>query len=96
MSTNTFTRPSALAPLAMSLAALAVVLARVAVVGPARQVVEGAAAHLFRLLVAGELPVVVYFAIKWLGRKPKEGLAVPTSQAMAAMAAFAPVWDFNL
>jgi hypothetical protein len=48
-SAPTFTglrRPSALIPLAMSIAALALVLGHIAIFGTARQADEGSAAHL--------------------------------------------------
>jgi hypothetical protein len=59
-----FTRFSALAPLVMSLAALALVLGRIAVIGTTRQVDEGAVAHLFQLVIMCQVPNVVFFAIK--------------------------------
>lgn len=96
MSTNTFTRPSALVPIAMSLAALAVVLVHVAWSGAARQGDEGAAAHLFQLLVAGQLPIVAFFAIRWLRRAPRQAVVMLGLQALAAVVACAPVWYLHL
>lgn len=96
MSTNTFTRPSALAPIAMSLAALAVVLARIVLVGTTHSSDEGAAAHLFQLFIVGQLPIVAFFAIRWLQRTPKRALAVLASQGLAVLVAFAPVFYFHL
>lgn len=55
-------RPSAFLPVAMSVAAL--VLVSVAVFGVVREADEGATAHLWQLLVAGQLPVVALFAFK--------------------------------
>lgn len=96
MHTNTFTRFSALAPLVMSLVALALVIGRIAVVGTARQVDEGTVAHLFQLLIVCQLPIVAFFAIKWLRRIPKQALAVLALQALAVAVACAPVAYFNL
>ena len=96
MTTNTFTRPSALIPLAMSLAALAVLLNRFALVGTAPHVDEGTAAHLFQLLIVCQLPIVAFFAFKWLQRTPKQALAVLALQALAGLMALAPVWYFSL
>src|SRR5438477_1448135 len=59
-------RPSALLPVAMSIGALAVVIGYAVMFGTARQPDEGAAAHIWQLLMAGQLPVVAFFAIKWL------------------------------
>jgi len=96
MSTSTLKKPSALLPLAMSLAALAVVLGHVAMFGAAREADEGAAAHLWQMLMAAQVPVVVFFAIKWLPRTPGQALLVLGLQACAALAALAPVFLLNL
>ena len=85
-------RPSAVAPVLMSLGALATVLVYVALHGTARQADEGAAAHLWQLLIAGQLPIVAFFAIKWLPQAPKQALLVLALQAAAGLAALAPVY----
>ena len=84
---TTIKLPSAFLPLAMSVAALAVVLGHVAVFGAAREADEGAAAHLWQLLMAGQVPLVAYFAIKWLPRAPRSVLAVLALQGAAVLAA---------
>ncbi len=91
-------RPSVFLPLAMSVAALALVLAHVAVVGvaAARQPDEGATAHIFQFLLVAQLPFVAFFAIKWLPRAPRIFLPVLALQAVAVIAALAPVFLFNL
>ena len=89
-------KPSAFLPVAMSFAALAVVLAHVAIFGAAREADEGAAAHLWQLLMAAQLPVLAFFAIKWLPRSPKQALLVMALQAGADSAALAPVYFLNL
>jgi len=88
--------PSALLPLAMSLIALALVLGHVALYGALREADEGAVAHLWQLLMAGQLPVLAYFAIKWLPRAPRPALSVLALQAVAVLAAMAPVFLLNL
>ena len=85
-------RPSALVPVAMSLAALAIVIGYAAMFGVARQADEGAAAHIWQLLMAGQLPVVVWFAVKWLPAEPRQALVVMSLQGVAALAALFPVW----
>lgn len=85
-------QPSAFLPLAMSLSALALVLGHVAIFGIVHETDEGTAAHLFQLLMAAQLPVVLFFAIKWLPRAPKQTLQVLALQAAAAFAAFASVF----
>lgn len=80
----------------MSLAALVLVLGHIASFGVAREADEGAAAHLWQLLMAGQLPVIAYFALKWLPRAPGPTLRALALQAVAALAACAPVYWFNL
>ncbi len=89
-------RPSASLPVAMSLVSLAMVIGHVAMFGPVREADEGVAAHLFQLLMVTEIPIVVFFAIKWLTRYPRQALQVLAAQACAALAALAPVFFFNL
>src|ERR671933_443261 len=89
-------QPSAFIPVVMSLAALAIVLGHIAVFGTARQADEEAAAHLWQLLMAGQVPVVAFFAAKWLPRAPGQALVVLALQGGAMLAALAPVFYFNL
>jgi hypothetical protein len=89
-------QPSAFVPLAMSLLALAVVLGHVALFGAAREADEGAAAHIWQLLMAGQAPVLAFFAVKWLPRVPKQTLCVLALQIVAALAAVAPVFFLHL
>ena len=93
---TTIKRPSAFLPVAMSLAALATVLGHVAMFGVAREADEGAAAHIWQLLMAGQVPVVAFFAIKWLPRIPRQAMLILVLQAGAALAALAPVFFLNL
>ena len=87
--------PSAFLPVAMSLTALAVVVVHIAISGVARQADEGTAAHLWQLLMAGQLPVLAFFAIKWLRRAPRPSLYVVALQVGAALASMAPVFAFK-
>ena len=89
-------RPSAFLPLAMSLTALAVVLGHVAMFGAAREADEGTAAHLWQLLMAGQLPVIAYFAFRWLPQAPRSALRVLALHLGAACAALAPVYFLHL
>jgi hypothetical protein len=84
-------QPSAWLPVAMSLAALALVLGHAAMFGVAHEVDEGTAAHVFQLLMAVQVPIVIFFALKWLPRAPGEALRVLVMQAGAALAALAAV-----
>ncbi|HEY1985998.1 MAG TPA: hypothetical protein VGG85_11340 [Terracidiphilus sp.] len=89
-------KPSALIPVAMSLAALSVVLGHIAMYGVAREADEGAAAHIWQLLMAGQVPVLLFFAIKWLPQAPRPTLYVLVIQVGAVLASMAPVFFFNL
>jgi DNA-binding CsgD family transcriptional regulator len=84
--------PSAFLPLAMSFGALATVLIYVAMFGAARQADEGTAAHIWQILMAGQIPIIVFFAIKWLPRTPKQALLVLVLQGSAVLMALAPVY----
>jgi hypothetical protein len=46
--------------------------------------------------MAGQLPVLLFFAIKWIPRAPKQTLYVLALQAGAALASMAPVYLLNL
>jgi len=89
-------QPSAFLPIAMSLTALAIVLGHIAIFGVAREADEGAAAHLWQILMAGQFPVLAYFAFRWLPRAPKQTACVLALQAGAAIASMAPVFFLNL
>jgi hypothetical protein len=96
MKLSTLKQPSALIPLAMSLAALGLVLGHVAMFGVDREADEGTAAHLWQLLMAGQVPVVAFFAITTLPRAPRRALSVLALQGAAALAAAAPVFVLKL
>jgi len=85
-------QPSAVIPLAMSFAALALVVWHIAFVGVARQADEGTEAHLWQLLMAGQLPVIAYLAVSSLPKNPRQGVLVLGLQAAAGLAAVAPVY----
>lgn len=93
---TTIKLPSAFLPLVMSVTATAIVLGDVAIFGVTRGGDEGAVAHLWQLLITGQLPVVAYFAIRWLPRTPRSALPVLALQAVAGLAALAPVYFLHL
>jgi hypothetical protein len=84
--------PSAFLPVVMSLAALATVLTFLAFHGTAPQADEGAAAHIWQLLMAAQIPVVLFFAIKRLPQSPRQAAPILGLQVGAALAAMAPVF----
>jgi len=85
-------KPSAFLPPLMSGLALAVVLVFLGLDGSTPQKDEGTAAHLWQLLMAGQVPLILFFAIKWLQESPKQGLTVVALQIGAAAAALLPVF----
>jgi hypothetical protein len=89
-------QPSAFLPVAMSFAALVLVLGNIAIFGVVHEADEGITAHIFQLLIAGQVPIVTFFAIKWLPQTPKQALQVLALQAGAGLAALAPVFFFHL
>ena len=88
-------QPSACVPIAMSLGALGVALGYAALFGTAPRPDEGTAAHLWQLLMAGQVPVIAFFAVRWIAIQPRQALLVLMAQIGAALAAMAPVWWFG-
>ena len=88
-------QPSALIPIAMSAAALGLVLVTSVRFGVSPQPDEGAAAHTWQLLMAGQVPVIAFFAIKWIRTDVRQGLVVLALQLGAALSAAFPVWWFH-
>lgn len=89
-------QPSAFLPMAMSLAALVTLLIALAMDGVVRETDEGSAAHIWQLLMGGQIPIVAYFAIKWLPQAPRQALYVLALQVGLALAALAPVYLLHL
>jgi len=94
-------KPSAFVPVAMSVTALVLLLGSlagdVAKYGAVvREADEGTVAHLFQLLMAGQVPVLGFFAVKWLPRVPGPAFSVLGLQIAAALAALAPVFLLHL
>jgi hypothetical protein len=85
-------QPSAFLPPALSLCALAVVAGYLARFGVMRQPDEGAAAHLWQLLMGIQVPIMAWFALHWLPRAPKQAAGVLALQVCAALLAAAPVF----
>jgi hypothetical protein len=89
-------KPSAFVPMAMSFSALALVLGGIAMFGVVREADEGAVAHIWQLLLAGQVPILACFVITWLPRVPRQALSVLVLQIAAALAAMAPVYFLGL
>ncbi len=96
MNVSPMKQASAWVPIGMSLAALATVLIHITLYGTAREADEGTAAHVWQLLMAGQLPVVAFFALKWLPRAPRSALEILSLQFVAGLAALFPVYWLGL
>ena len=88
--------PSAWLPIAMSFVALAQALLHGFIFGFVREADEGTAAHIWQILMVGQIPIVLFFAIKWLPRSPRQALLVLALQAGFYLASLAPVFYFKL
>ena len=91
MATSPMKQPSALAPLVMSFAALALVVGHAVIFGVVHQADEGTAAHIFQLIMIGQVPIVAFFGAKWFPRAPRQTLQVLAPQAGAVLAAVVAV-----
>ena len=90
--------PSAWLPIAMSLAALTLTLGYLVMVGIPQQPAEdeGVAAHLFQLLMGGQLPIIAFFAVRYLQQNSKQALQILALQFVAGILACAPVFILEL
>ncbi|MGA8940131.1 MAG: hypothetical protein WB439_13300 [Acidobacteriaceae bacterium] len=94
-------RPSAFVPVAMSLIALVTVLAALAMEMHTgghivRSADEGSVAHIWQILMTVQMPVVLYFLVKWLRRAPAGTLEVFALQAGVWLASCAPIYFLHL
>ena len=89
-------KPSAFLPVIMSLGGLATLLVSFALFGVVHETDEGTAAHIWQLLMGGQLPIIAFFAIKWLPQAPRAALVVLALQFVAALSSLAPVFYFKL
>ena len=84
MNDNSLLRhPSAWIPLVMSLAALAFLLGYVAMFGIVHQEDEGTPARIFQMIMVAQLPIIAYFGIRWLPKRPRQVLLILGLQAVA-------------
>jgi hypothetical protein len=91
------TRPSALIPIVMSFVALAVLLLALSFgLGVSNDGDEGAAAHIWQLLMIGQLPVVAFFAFQWVPKAPAYAVMVMLIQFLAALSSLGPVFVLGL
>ena len=85
-------KPGASIPIAMSIAALTMFLIYLAIFGKVHHEDKGTPAHVFQLLLAGQLPIVAFFAIKHFPKQPKQTLKILMLQLIAALIPIAVVF----
>jgi len=89
---STMKHPSAWIPVAMSLIAFAVVMVHGFMFGFVREADEETAAHIWQILMALQIPIVIFFAVKWLPSTQKQALQVLALQAGAYLLSLAAVF----
>ena len=93
---STLRQPSAFLPIAISFVALAMVLGNIALFGVVREADEGTVAHIWQILMAVQVPIIAFFAIKYVPQKPKQAMLVLALQLANALTACAPVFFLKL
>ena len=89
-------QPTAFLPLTMSAIAITTLLIHLARFGVTREADEGAAAHIWQLMMGLQVPLIAIFAIQWLPRAPRSTFLVLGLQLLFALAALAPVYLLHL
>ena len=96
MSCLLINRVSAIAPCVMSLAAFLLALVAVAIGWDKGAKDEGAAAHIFHLLIALQIPFILAFLVTADWKRFLRVVGILSLQAAAVALAFAPVHFFKL
>jgi hypothetical protein len=77
-------RPSAWLPIALSLAALALIAVSAGLGGVAEHEDEGAAARIFQLLMAVDAVAIAFFGLRWVPASPRTAIAILCLQLVLA------------
>lgn len=88
-------KPSAWVPIALSLGMLAFIFTYIMLFGvsaPQQNKDEGTPAHIFQLWLVLEAVMILFFAITWLSKEPKQALIILAIQIIAVLAACAPIF----
>ena len=97
MNNSLIKKPSAWIPIVIPLTFFAVMLILFTINGlPSPQKDEGTMAHLFQIWIVLEIPMLSFFAIKWLPQAPKEASIILAIQIISALMVCAPVFIFKL
>ena len=92
--TKLLRRTSAIVPLIMSCVVILAIVWHLMRFGLAHQTDEGTAAHLFQILMPLQLPVMGYFAVRWLPVDARWAAKVLAVQAVVFLAIIATVFFF--
>ena len=84
--------PSAWLPIIMSVIAVFLLLIQLATNGFRPEIDEGTVAHVWQLLVVSQIPLIVFFAFRWLRRAPRQALTVLAMQGLSLASAAVPVF----
>jgi hypothetical protein len=82
---------SAWSPVIMSIGALVLVGVQITLHGAQPERDEGLLAHLWQLLILGQVPIIGFFVFRWVRTYPRQGAAVLAAQVLAAALALASV-----
>jgi len=97
MKVSLLKRPSALLPIGLSITSIALVAGFVMLYGTQHQGEdEGAAAHIWQLLILAHVPAIVFFLAKWMPREPRQAAMVLVVQLVAFAAALSPIYLLGL
>jgi hypothetical protein len=81
--------------MAMSAVVLAMIAAQIARFGIAPQPDENAGAHLFQILMPLQIPIIAFFAFRWVRRDRTHALEILALQAVAFVLPFAIVFSLR-
>ncbi len=57
---------------------------------------EGVGARVFQLLIGAQLPIILFFLLRWFPQKPKQAFIILILQILAIAIAFTPVYILEL
>ena len=84
-------KPSAWSPVIMSIGALVLVGVQIAMHGTQPERDGGALAHLWQMLVLGQIPVIGFFVFRWLRAYPRQGTTILAAKLLAVASALVPL-----
>ena len=89
MDVSLLKKPSAAIPIVISFIAVTLVLVQRSLVLSGEDSDVAAFSRTFRIVLALQIPPIIYFLYRWLPRKPNDALRVLALQAGAALIAIA-------